>query len=742
MSDKTLIIVESPTKAKTISKFLGRDYVVKSSYGHIRDLPTKKIGIDVKHDFEPEYVIPDKAKETVEDLKKAAKNATTVILATDEDREGEAIAWHLVSALGLKKADTERIVFHEITKKAIEEALKHPRKLDNNLIDAQQARRILDRLVGYELSPLLWKKIARGLSAGRVQSAAVRLIVDREEEIRQFKTQEYWTIEADLNKKGEKENFVAKLAKKDDKAYGKFDIGNKDVAQGVVDDLKDADYKVADLTKRDTTKNPPAPFTTSTLQQEASNKLGYSAKKTMMMAQQLYEGVEMGTEGSVGLITYMRTDSLNLSADAVAAARQMIEKEYGADYRPAQPVVYKTKSKGAQEAHEAIRPSDPLRHPEQVKDFVSGDQYKVYKLIWERMVASQMSPAIFEATSINIAAKNYQFNASGQVMKFEGFLKVYQTKSKETILPALKVGDALNLNELKPIQHFTEPPARYTEAALIKAMEEHGIGRPSTYAPTISTVQDRNYVIKDEEKKLRPTEMGEVVNKVLVQHFPNIVDLEFTAKMEENLDKVAAGEEKWVPVIRDFYVPFKENLVKKDKEIDKKEVTETATSEICDKCGSPMVIKIGRFGKFLACSNYPDCKNTKQLAPSEGGGPARPEPEKTDEVCDKCGKPMVIKVGRFGKFLACTGYPDCKNVKSIIVPTGVKCPECGKGDIVERKSKKGKIFYSCSRYPDCKFALWNKPTGEKCPKCGQMLVYYGKENKVKCSSKECDYKKE
>lgn len=739
MANKSLIIVESPTKAKTISKFLGKDYIVKSSFGHIRDLPERKMGIDIEHNFKPQYVIPTKAKDTVEDLKIQAEKVDRVILATDEDREGEAIAWHLMHALGLKEKDTERIVFHEITKKAIENALEHPRKIDQNLVNAQQARRILDRLVGYDLSPLLWKKVAKGLSAGRVQSAVVRLIVDRENEINAFKPQEYWSIEADLSKKGVQPNFEAELAKKDEKALAKFDIGNKETADSIVADLKDAKYVVKEVVKKDSQRKPYAPFTTSTLQQEAGNRLGFSAKKTMMLAQQLYEGIELGEEGHLGLITYMRTDSMNLSDEAISTAREFISKTFGAKYLPAEANIYKTKAKGAQEAHEAIRPTHVFKTPDDLATHLSKDQLRLYELIWQRLVACQMMPVVFDATTAQITAKNYTFNAHGQVLKFDGFTKVYAIKSKEVTLPELKAEDALDLNELKPTQHFTEPPARFTESTLIKILEELGIGRPSTYAPTISTVQERNYVIKDEDKKLRPTEIGTIVNNLLVEHFANIVDLKFTADMEKNLDQVAEAETDWVSIIRDFYIPFKENLDKKDKEINKKDVTETASDEVCDKCQSPMVIKLGRFGKFLACSKYPECKNTKPL-PGEDGKPGEARTEESKEVCDKCGKPMVIKHGRFGKFLACSGYPECKHVKSIIISTGVKCPECKEGDIAERKSKRGKIFYSCSRYPDCKFALWNKPNGEKCPKCTHLLVLFGKDNKIKCSNKECDYK--
>ncbi|HEX9664869.1 MAG TPA: type I DNA topoisomerase [Patescibacteria group bacterium] len=742
---KNLVIVESPTKAKTISKFLGRDYKVLSSYGHVRDLPKKEMGVDVEHNFEPTYVIPEKAKTRIKALKEAAKKSDVIILATDEDREGEAIAWHLIKAIGIDKKKTQRIVFHEITKSAIEKALKEPRDINIDLVDAQQARRILDRLVGYELSPLLWKKVARGLSAGRVQSVAVRLIVDREREIKAFKQEEYWTIESELKKSaagGQEgaESFLAKLVKQSDKNLDKFAVKNQAAASQILKDLEKADYQVDKIAKQEKIRKPNPPFKTSTLQQEAANRLGFSTKQTMVLAQQLYEGISIGSEGSVGLITYMRTDSLNLSAEAVKNTRAVISQQFGDQYLPGKPVFYKTTAKGAQEAHEAIRPTFPNKTPESVKQYLDKNQFRLYDLIWRRTIACQMNPAIMDNTSVDIKAKNYIFRATGSVIKFDGFLKIYPAQAKEKLLPLLAEKEILDLIKLIPSQHFTEPPARYNEAGLVKALEEEGIGRPSTYAPTISTIQDRNYVIKNEDKRLQPTDIGEVVNDLLVAHFPKIVDLKFTAEMEESLDQIARGKKDWAPMIKNFYQPFKKTITEKGKELKKEEITEEKTDQVCDKCGSPMVIKIGRYGKFLACSNYPECKNTKPL-PGEGKNGQPPEPETTDEVCDKCGSPMVIKTGRFGKFLACSNYPDCKNTKPIVKSTGLKCPECGRGEIVEKRSKKGRVFYSCSEYPDCKFALWQKPTGEKCPECGSLLVFGGK-NKVKCSNKECAFKKE
>jgi DNA topoisomerase-1 len=704
---KSLVIVESPTKAKTITKFLGKDFRVESSFGHVRDLPQKKLGVDVEHNFEPEYVVPLKAKNTVTKLKKAAEKVDNIILATDEDREGEAIAWHLANILNLDDKNSERITFHEITKKAIEEALAHPRHLDINLIDAQQARRILDRLVGYKLSPLLWKKVTKGLSAGRVQSVAVRLVVDREREIEKFKKDEYWTIDATLEK--DKQNFVAQLSKESGKSVGKLGIKDEKHAQSILDNLNGAKYIVEKIERKETLKATPTPFTTSTLQQEAARKLGFSAKQTMMLAQRLYEGVELGSEGSVGLITYMRTDSLNLSTYSLENIRTYIKDKIGENYLPASAKIYKTKSKGAQEAHEAIRPTDIFHTPDEIAQYLEPRQLRLYKLIWQRTLASQMQPAIMDSTIVEIKANDYTFIATGSIIKFDGFMKIYKAAVKENILPALKETDSLNLIKLDKLQHFTQPPARYTEATLIKALEKNGIGRPSTYAPTLSTVQERNYVVKDEEKKLRPTEIGTIVTDLLVEHFPNIVDLNFTASVEKELDDIAEGKMKWQKVIAEFYDPFAKLLKEKEKEINKKEITEEKTDIKCDKCGSPMVIKLGRFGKFLACSNYPECKNTKPLFETKEESAA----EETTEKCPKCGNALKVKTGRFGKFLACSNYPECKFTKNIQKPTGVKCPKCGIGDVVVKRSKRGKIFFACNRYPDCDYATWENPNAPK-----------------------------
>ncbi|OGY82679.1 MAG: DNA topoisomerase I [Candidatus Kerfeldbacteria bacterium RIFCSPHIGHO2_12_FULL_48_17] len=738
MSKKTkLVIVESPTKAKTISKFLGPDYKVESSFGHIRDLPKSKMGIDIEHDFEPKYVIPAKAKQRVTDLKKLAAGAEEIYFATDEDREGESIAWHLANIFKMDPTKTKRIVFHEITKGAIMHALEKPRTINIDLVNAQQARRVLDRLVGYELSPFLWKKIRRGLSAGRVQSVALRLIVEREREIGKFKPEEYWSVEGMFAATGQTETFAATLAKKDGKKIDKLDIKNDAEASAILEQLKNAQYHVAEIDQKASQKNPPPPFTTSTLQQEANKKLGYSAKQTMRLAQQLYEGINVGQDGEKGLITYMRTDAVNLSDTFINDANKLIAEKFGKEYGIAEPRRFKAKSKLAQEAHEAIRPTHTALMPDDVAQYLDAQQLKLYTLIWNRAVATQMAPAKIQTTGIDIedAKAKYTFRATGSVIEFPGYLKIYPDAMKENILPKLEPKTELEAKEIKKEQHFTEAPARYTEASLVKILEENGIGRPSTYAPTISTIIDRGYVDK-EQKKFSPTEIGLLVNDLLVEHFPKVVDYSFTSKMEDDLDEIASGTKKWQPIVQAFYLPFHENLEKKEKEINKKDLVEEATDEKCDKCGKPMVIKMGRFGKFLACTGYPECKNTKPLGAD--GKPAAAET--TDEKCDKCGAPMVIKFGRFGKFLGCSKYPDCKGIKKIENKTGVTCTQCGEGEIVEKRGKRG-TFYACNRYPTCKFALWSKPTGEKCPTC-QSLLIYGKNNTAVCSSKECKFTKE
>jgi len=736
--NKNLVIVESPTKAKTISRFLGSAFDIKSSYGHLRDLPRKKLGIDTKNNFEPEYVVSPDNQKTVTTLKKAAKKADTVYFATDEDREGEAIAWHLAQLFKTPDEKLKRITFDEITKEAIKEAIKKPRKIDQNLVDAQQARRVLDRLVGYKLSPLLWKKVARGLSAGRVQSVAVRLIAEREEEIEKFKPEEFWVIEAIFKKKDGQE-ITTKLAKVEGKSLRKFDLSSKKDIDQVKKKIESGEYKVTSLRQKKTTRKPKPPFTTSSLQQEANRRFGYSAKQTMYLAQRLYEGIELGAKGATGLITYMRTDSLNLSNKFLNESRKYIEDKIGKEYLPSSAKRYKTKSKGAQEAHEAIRPTSASHSPQSIKKHIDKKQFNIYQLIWQRALASQMNPAQAESTTAYIGNGKVNFKARGVTLKFDGYLKIYPDKIKENILPDLKKEEKLNLDKLKPEQNFTKPPARYSEAGLVKALEKKGIGRPSTYAPTIDTIQKRKYVVK-EERRLKPTDIGRLVNKVLVNHFPDIVSYEFTAQMEDKLDKIAQDKMEWKPVIKKFYKPFKNNLKKKEMELSKKELTEEKSEYKCDKCGKPMVIKMGRFGKFLACTGYPDCRNTKPLD-DKGRIQKKKKEEKTDQKCDKCGAPMVKKTGRYGPFLACSAYPKCKNIKNIEKGTGVTCTKCGKGEIVQKRSRRGKYFYACNQYPDCKFALWAKPTGHKCPECGSLMLF-AKDDMEQCSNKECKHKQE
>ncbi|MFA5178448.1 MAG: type I DNA topoisomerase [Candidatus Paceibacterota bacterium] len=671
-----LIIVESPTKAKTLKNFLGADYTVLSSYGHIRDLPKSDLGIDLENNFKIKYIIPVKAKKNVTLLKKEVAKSDYIYLATDPDREGEAISWHLMEALDLKnKNNFKRITFHEITKTAIAESLKKPLEINQDLVDAQQARRALDRIVGYKLSPFLWKKVARHLSAGRVQSVAVRLIVQRENEIKNFKPEEYWSLGAVLKKQNDSVEFEVFLSKIKNQPIPKPGLKTKAEIDDILKNLEKAEYKVFNLEKKETKRNPLPPFTTSTLQQEASKKLKFPAKMTMRVAQDLYEK---------GFITYHRTDSLNLSNQALMQAKDFIAKEFGASYCSEAPRKFKTKNR-AQEAHEAIRPTNAENAPEKIT--LEPRQAKLYKLIWSRFIASQMSQAVFDSLKAEIIANNdYLFQANGSLLKFDGFLKVYQMKYEETELPSLKENEILNLIKLNSEQHFTQPPARYTEAGLIKEMEANEIGRPSTYAPIISTIQDRNYVQKNEDRRFAPTEIGMMVDEILVNHFPEIVDIKFTAKMEKDLDKVAQGKESWTKVLEKFYHPFAKNLETKYAEVEKKTVETQLVEKTCPKCGKPLAIKFGRFGKFLACSGFPECRHTEPL--------------------------------------------EKKTIK-----TGIVCPKCEQGEIIGKKTKKGKLFYGCSKWPDCDFALWDKPTGEKCSKCNSLLVE--KNKKIKCSNKNC-----
>lgn len=731
---KNLIIVESPTKAKTIKKFLGKEYAVESSFGHIRDLPQKEIGIDIKNNFEPTYTVPEKSEKTLKKLQTLANQASTIYLATDEDREGEAISWHLFELLQPDPKKVKRIGFHEITKKAILQAIENPRTLNMDLVDAQQARRILDRLVGYKLSPFLWKKVARGLSAGRVQSVAVRLIVEKEREIQEFKTQEYWSIIGKFKTSTESE-IESVLQRIEQKTLKKFDLSTKDQTEKIAKDAETKNYIINSVTSKETKKSPKPPFTTSTLQQSASSLLGLSPKQTMRLAQQLYEGINITGEGQVGLITYMRTDSFNLSNEFLTNAQNHIINNFGTEYHTGTHRVYKTKAKSAQEAHEAIRPTNVNFEPDMIKSSLDDQQYKLYRLIWQRAIASQMNDARMQSTGYEIEStdQSYMFKANGSVITFPGFLKVYPNETKETILPAVNEKEKVKLESMESKQHFTQPPSRYSEATLIKALEEYGIGRPATYAPTITTIQERNYVKKLEDKRLQPTDVAYVVNDLLVKHFENIVDFQFTADMEGNLDAIAEGKIEWRNLIEKFYTPFEINLEKKDQEIKKKDLTEEKTDTKCQKCESDMIIKIGRFGKFMACSNYPECKTTQPIPGSEE---STQEPQYSDEKCELCEKQLVIKTGRFGKFLGCSGYPECNYIKKIVTKTGASCPQCENGNIIEKRTRGKKLFYACDQYPKCEFALWSKPTGEKCPTCSALMVY-GVNDTTRCSNKEC-----
>lgn len=752
MADK-LVIVESPAKAKTISRFLGKNFKVLASMGHVRDLPKSKMGIDIEHDFEPSYSVSVDKKKIIKQLKDELKKANSLWIATDEDREGEAIGWHLLAALEVDKGELSihRIVFHEITEKAIKDSLEHPRDIDKNIVDAQQARRVLDRLVGYELSPLLWKKIRYGLSAGRVQSVAVRLVVEREREILAFNPTEYWEIIVLLDKNGQK--FEAELQKKGDQ---KLEIHNETQAKEIEEALKGANYIVGSVEEKKITRTPPPPFITSTLQQEASRKLNFSVKKTMIIAQQLYEGLDTGS-GETGLITYMRTDSVNLAESALVAAKELIAREYGSQFTLEVPRKYKGR-KGAQEAHEAIRPVDVNLKPEDANKFLDKDQTRLYELIWKRMIACQMKEAILNRTSVDIQAKetDYVFRATGQTIEFSGFMELYiegkdldeEEDPDNKMLPKLAVADVLQLENLASTQHFTKPPARYTEASLVKKLESEGIGRPSTYAPTISTIMVRGYIVK-EAKALKPTDLAMVVTDMLVNNFKDIVDYKFTAEMEDKLDQVEEGKIKWVPMIRDFYEPFHKNVEEKNLTLKKSDIVNEESDEICDKCGKKMVIKLGRFGKFLSCSNYPECKNAKPLIKPAGtvADGATDEAQQAvdksftelqeklkDKKCEKCGNMMELKRGKYGPFLGCSNYPECKNIVSVVVFSGVKCNKCDDGQLVERRTRKGgKIFWGCNKFPKCKNATWDKPVSV-CEKCGGLKVE--KKGEVLCS--ECE----
>ena len=815
---KGLVIVESPAKAKTIQKYLGKGFSVEASLGHVKDLPKSTLGVDINNDFETDYIVIPGKEKVVAKLKKLAASADSIYLAPDPDREGEAIAAHLAFELDgngkgkkpkkLKKGEEapppriQRVTFNEITKRAVQAAFEHPRAIDQNLVDAQQARRVLDRLVGYQVSPLLWDKVRRGLSAGRVQTVALRLIVEREREIKAFQKVEYWTIDAHLAA-NKPPAFDARFVGKGEE---KVEVNNGEDAEKIRAALEKADWVVRSVEKKERRRNAAPPFTTSKLQQDSSRKLRFSVKRTMMIAQRLYEGVELGEEGLVGLITYMRTDSTRVAPEAIQEVREYVGKEYGPTYLPETPNTFKEK-KDSQGAHEAIRPTSAMRHPDQLKQYLKEDEFKVYKLIWQRFVASQINPAVFDQTTVDIDAKNgsevFWFRVTGSVLKFDGFLRVYE-ESKEGKdeedeelkhkLPALEAGQKLTLKELKPEQHFTEPPPRYNEASLVKELEERGIGRPSTYAAILTTIQERQYVQKV-GGKFSPTEIGLVVTDLLVENFRDIFDVQYTARLEENLDEIEEGKEKWQDALADFYKKFlkdlkyaekhMENIKRMEKPTDEKcercgaplvikwgkhgsfyacstydkenkdtctftkenpinlpdldsaDVQETTQEEYCENCGRVMVLKRGRFGQFMACTGYPDCKTTRRL---DQGKKVPDIP--LDELCPKCGRNMMIRHGRYGEFTTCSGYPECKYVKQNFI--GVKCPECKDGELVEKRARKGNTFYGCGNYPNCKFTSAHKPIAEKCPACGSEYLV---EKNLKagpviaCPNKECDFER-
>jgi len=798
---KNLVIVESPAKAKTINKYLGRDFQVKASMGHVRDLPKKKLGVDVKKGFQAEYEVLPTRKKVMEELKLAAGDASAIYLAADPDREGEAICWHLAEELGSRaRKKVRRVVFNEITKRAIEQAFEHPGELDEKKVDAQQARRILDRLVGYKVSPILWEKVRRGLSAGRVQSVALKLICDRERAIRAFVPEEYWTVVAHLEA-AQPPVFPANLLKKDGK---NVEIGNEEQARAVRADLEKAAFRVSKVIARERKRNPIPPFTTSKLQQEAFKKLRFSVKKTMQVAQRLYEGVELGEDGSIGLITYMRTDSFRVSAEALGAVRDRIASTYGEEYLPEKPTFYRSK-KDAQDAHEAIRPTYLDRDPEGIRRFLSKDEYALYKLIWNRFVASQMRPAVYDETVVDIEAGRYLLRAKGSTLKFKGFLAVYEETPDERVekkpsaedaekvetgeaegaeapaapeaaiqLPPLAEGDSLALKKLDTDQHFTQPPPRFSEASLVKELEENGIGRPSTYASIIATIEARDYMEK-REGKLYPTELGFLVTDLLVEHFQDIMNVEYTAAMEAELDEIEEGKDNLLNTLNQFWKKFEKDLKKASKEMKDVKAMEEKTDEVCDKCGSPMVIKWGRYGRFLACSGYPECKNTRQLAGSGGEGGPELHEDVAKEVCpmDPAHGTMVLKKGRYGPFLACPNYPECKATKRLVrgaedklqvealKPIDENCPECAKplmwrrgrfgpfiacSDYPNCKGRWGRSFYGCKRYPECRFTAYHLPIAEPCPDCGRPYLL-AKETKkegkvIYCGNEACHYKRE
>ncbi len=754
---KHLVIVESPAKARTLTKYLGRDYQVKASVGHVVDLPKSKLGVDIERDFAPEYAVIHGKSKIITELKQAAKGKETIFLAPDPDREGEAIAWHIAERLDRKKNNIRRVLFNEITKKAVREALQNPKDLDRDLFEAQQTRRILDRLVGYQISPLLWNKVRRGLSAGRVQSVAVRIVCEREREIQAFQKIEYWSLTAQLDA-GVPPVFPARLVRIGDQKLDpeRFRVENAEAAQALVSRLRGGPWTVAKVERKERRRFPTPPFITSRLQQEASRKLGYAPSRTMRIAQRLYEGIELGAEGPQGLITYMRTDSVRVSDDALAEVRQFVETRYGKPYLPEQPNTYRTK-KSAQDAHEAIRPTSLERPPDVVAPFLSKEELALYTLIWNRFVASQMMPAVFDQTTVDIAVADTTFRASGQVMKFDGFIRVYtegrddepaegEENDDDRALPVLTEGQTLSLRDLVPEQHFTQPPPRFSQATLIKELEEKGIGRPSTYASIMSTILSKEYAVEDKNRRLRPTELGFLVTDLLVQAFPDILNVEFTAGMEDVLDEIEEGKQNWVEAMRRFYVPFARDLEHAAEHMRDVKRTGQPTDIACPKCSAPMVVKWGRGGEFLACSQYPECKSTTNFERDADGAIRVVQEEVTNEVCDQCGRPMQIRFGRFGKFLGCTGYPECKTTRQMVrpVPTGITCPDCKEGEILEKRSRAGKIFFSCGRYPQCRFATWDRPVAEPCPQCEAPFVVEKTTKRFgtvrRCLSEGCTYK--
>jgi DNA topoisomerase-1 len=763
MPAKNLVIVESPAKAKTLEKYLGRDFQVKASVGHVVDLPKSKLGVDVKKNFAPDFHVIQTKKKVIDELKKAAKGKENIYLASDPDREGEAIAWHIADHVVKNHKRVHRVMINEITKKAVQEAIANPQELDRNKFDAQVARRVLDRLVGYKISPLLWTKVRRGLSAGRVQSVAVRLVCEREKEVRAFVPVEYWSLTA-LLEGHLPPSFKAKLVewrsqKVDNK---KFRLESEGSVDEIVKSLENAPWVIGEVEKKERRRYPAPPFVTSKLQQEAARKLGFQPKRTMQLAQHLYEGVELGSEGAVGLITYMRTDSTRVSADALNAVRGHIQTAYGENYLPDKPNTFRSK-KGAQDAHEAIRPTSLDYTPERVRRYLRRDMLQLYSLIWDRFVASQMVPAVYDQTAFEIPVKEAIFRATGQQIKFDGFMKLYiegrDERAAETngededdepqdldgVLPNLQKGDLLKLLSMEPRQHFTQPPPRFTQASLIKELDEKGIGRPSTYAAIISNILDREYVSQNESRQLVPTDLGFLVTDLLVESFPDILNVEFTAGMEDELDKIEDGKEKWTKAMKRFYTPFERDLKKAAKEMRDVKRQEVPTDIACEKCGALMVVKWGRNGEFLACPKYPECKNTKNFKRSNEGEIEIAAEEEVNEACEQCGRPMLMRFGKFGKFLGCSGYPDCKNIQPLQKPVdlGIKCPECKEGNIKERKSRWGKVFYGCDKYPECKFASWDKPMPTPCPDCDspilveKVLKRTGRTHR--CYKKECGY---